>query len=168
MAEPDYTRTGEIIRYQSSVQEEDVTTKIMDIVKNLGHSVNLQDAEIVVSGGRGIGGPEHYHLIMELAEALGGVAGASCVAVDSGWVPHERQVGQTGKTVSPKLYVACGISGAIQHQAGMKTSEIIVAINTDPEAPIFSIATYGIVGDLHKIVPLLTQKIKELKLKATA
>lgn len=168
MAEPDYTRTGEIIRCQTSVKEEDITTKIMDIVKNLGNRVNLQDAEIIVSGGRGIGGPEHYHLILELAEALGGVAGASRVAVDSGWVPHERQVGQTGKTVSPKLYVACGISGAIQHQAGMKTSEIIVAINTDPEAPIFSIATYGIVGDLHKIVPLLTQKIKELKLKATA
>jgi electron transfer flavoprotein alpha subunit len=166
IAEPDYTRTGEIIRCQSSVKEEDITTKIMDIVKNLGNSVNLQDAEIVVSGGRGIGGPENYHLIMELAEALGGVAGASRVAVDSGWVPHERQVGQTGKTVSPKLYIACGISGAIQHQAGMKTSDIIVAINTDPEAPIFNIATYGIVGDLHKVVPLLTQKIKELKATA--
>ncbi|NBJ16213.1 MAG: electron transfer flavoprotein subunit alpha [Dehalobacter sp. 4CP] len=163
MDEPDYSRTGEVIRCESSVKEADMTTRILDIIQSISHTVNLQDAEIIVSGGRGIGGPENYRLIEELAEALGGVAGASRAAVDAGWVPHYRQVGQTGKTVSPKLYIACGISGAIQHLAGMNTSEIVVAINNDPEAPIFNIATYGLVGDLHQIVPMLTQKIKTLK-----
>jgi electron transfer flavoprotein alpha subunit len=163
MDDPDYNRTGEVVRCESSVKEADMTTKILDIVQSISHTVNLQDAEIIVSGGRGIGGPENYRLIEELAKALGGVAGASRAAVDAGWVPHYRQVGQTGKTVAPKLYIACGISGAIQHLAGMNTSEMIVAINNDPEAPIFNIATYGLVGDLHKIVPMLTQKIKEFK-----
>jgi len=163
MDEPDYSRTGEVIHCESSVKEADMTTKILDIIQSISHTVNLQDAEIIVSGGRGIGGLENYRLIEELAEALDGVAGASRAAVDAGWVPHYRQVGQTGKTVSPKLYIACGISGAIQHLAGMNTSDIVVAINNDPEAPIFNIATYGLVGDLHQIVPMLTQKIKTLK-----
>ena len=163
LEEPDYSRTGEIIRHESAVKEEDVLTKILDVVQSVSVTVNLQDADIVVSGGRGIGGPEKYYMIEELAEAMGGVAGASRAIVDAGWVPAYRQVGQTGKTVAPKIYIACGISGAIQHLAGMTSSEIIVAINDDPEAPIFQVATFGIVADLNKVVPLLTEKFKVLR-----
>lgn len=165
MEEPNYSRTGEIIRYESPIKEEDILTKILEISLNNTSNVNLQDAEIIVSGGRGIGCADNYKMIEELAKELGGVAGASRAAVDAGWVPHYRQVGQTGKTVAPKLYIACGISGAIQHLAGMQSSEIIIAVNNDPEAPIFKVATYGIVGDIHKIVPLMIQKIKEIKAK---
>jgi electron transfer flavoprotein alpha subunit len=124
-------------------------------------TVNLSDAEVIVSGGRGIGGSENFKVIRELAGVLGAAVGASRAAVDSGWIPYEHQVGQTGRTVRPKIYIACGISGSIQHQAGMKTSDIIVAINKDVEAPIFKIATYGIVGDLFQVIPLLTQEFKK-------
>lgn len=137
--------------------EGQIRTKILEFIKGT-EAVNLVDAEIIVSGGRGVGGPEGFKPIRELAEVLGAATGASRAAVDAGWIPYEHQVGQTGRTVRPKIYVACGISGSIQHQAGMKTSEIIVAINKDPEAPIFKIATFGVVGDLFTVVPMLKEE----------
>ena len=145
--------SGELVRVTPKLSESDIHIKVIDVVKSAKEIVSLTDAEIICSGGRGLGGPEGFDLIKEFADKVGGVVGSSRAAVDTGWIDHSHQVGQTGTTVKPKIYFACGISGAIQHLAGMQTSDMIVAINKDPDAPIFEVADYGIVGDLYKVVP---------------
>ena len=152
-----------LIRFKPEMKDEDLLVKIISIIKDESIKVNLQEAEIIVSGGRGIQDPKNFKMIEELAQAVGGAVGASRATVDAGWISAHHQVGQTGKTVAPKLYIACGIAGKIQHLVGMQGSDTIVAINKDPDAPIFKVATYGIVGDCLEVVPALTRKIREVR-----
>jgi electron transfer flavoprotein alpha subunit/NAD-dependent dihydropyrimidine dehydrogenase PreA subunit len=160
-AEEEPLRQGEIIKADLSGKVWDIRTQVLEVVNETAQNVNLEEARVIVAGGRGLGDRQNFQLIAELAAVLGGAVGASRVAVDAGWVPYAHQVGLTGKTVRPELYFACGIHGAVQHLAGMASAAIIVALNQDPAAPIFNIATYGIVGDVREVLPLLIKEFRQ-------
>ncbi len=162
-AEPDPSRKGEIFQVHLSEQVVQTKIEVLDSVIDNEDQTNIQEVEALVAGGRGLESEKGFSLIRELANELGGAVAASRAAVDSGWIPYPHQVGQTGKTVSPKLYIACGISGAVQHAVGMQSAEIVVAINRDGKAPIFDIATYGVVGDLYEVIPQLIKRLQEIK-----
>lgn len=159
----DETRTGVITNMETGITEGDLNVEVLEVIKSVSNKIDISSAEIIVSGGRGVGSSEGFKLLEEIANELGGVVAGSRGAVDEGWVNKAQQVGQTGTTVRPKLYIACGISGAIQHIAGMEGSEYIIAINKDPGAEIFKYANVGIVGDLKKVLPLLSKEIKTYK-----
>ena len=157
--EPDFAREGKIIAEDVSIPQ-NLSVKVVKVISEVGEMVNLAEADIIVSGGRGLGDPKNFALLHDLAMVLGGAVGSSRAAVDAGWIPYSHQVGQTGKTVGPKVYFACGISGAVQHLAGMSSADTIIAINKNPDAPIFKIATFGIVGDVLQVLPALISEFK--------
>ncbi len=161
--EPDFNRTGEVVHVEIPAEMFVSKVEVLESVLGDQEQINIQEIEVLVAGGRGLEDEKGFDLIRELAEELGGALAASRAAVDAGWIAYPHQVGQTGKTVCPKLYIACGISGAIQHAVGMQSAETVVAINRDANAPIFDIATYGVVGDLFEIVPILAKKIREAR-----
>lgn len=167
MPERDTSRKGTIIRETMPYWEDDFVVKVLEIIDDRKgrETVDVTKADVIVSGGRGMCVKENFSILHELADELGGVVGCSRGAVEAGWMPVERQVGQTGKTVRPKIYFACGISGAIQHLVGMQDSDVIIAINHDKHAPIFEVCTYGIVGDVMQVVPAITSRIRELRAK---
>jgi electron transfer flavoprotein alpha subunit len=155
--------TADVEELQVRLEDFSTAARMIDQAHEESEGPTIEDAEVIVAGGRGLGGPENFTLVEELARALGGAVGATRAVVDAGWYPYATQVGQTGKTVSPKLYIACGISGAIQHKVGMQSSGVIVAINKDPNAPIFEFSDLGVVGDVHEVVPKLTELVKQRK-----